>query len=204
MCNAKNKIEKLLFSKLLRKKNRNHKIAYVSLITTIVVVANMFFEFKFMDVQFSFTIAVSALSGVALGSLLGFTACFLGDLVGFLYNSGGFAYMPWIGLSMGLTSAFAGLLYNALESDNKAVNVIKGIVVCALSLLICTIGINTTAFWLLYSPTTPYGVYLVARLIGKGQIFNCLVNYVLVIIGAPLLEKLLYKSNLSQESGQKD
>ena len=196
----KNKIEKALFSKLLRSKNRNHKIAYVSLVTALVVVANMFFEFKFMDVQFSFTIAVSALSGVVLGPFLAFIACFLGDLVGFLYNSGGFAYMPWIGLSMALTAAFAGVAYNAFESQKTSVNVLKGAVVCALSLFICTIGINTTAFWLLYSPTTPYGVYLVARLFGKGQIFNCLVNYVLVAIGAPIIEKLLYKSNRAEES----
>ena len=194
----------MLFSKLLRSKNRNHKIAYASLVTTIVVVANMFFEFKFMDTQFSFTIAVSALSGVALGPILGFTACFLGDLVGFFYNSGGFAYMPWIGLSMALTSAIAGLVYNSFESEKPFVNVLKGIVVSILSFAICTVGINTTAFWLLYSPTTPYGVYLVARLIGKGQIFNCLVNYVLVVIGTPLLEKLLYKSNRGEEKPEKE
>lgn len=196
----KNEIKKALFSKLLRTKNRNHKIAYVALITALVVVANMFFEFKFMDVQFSFTIAVSALAGVTLGPLLGFIACFLGDLVGFLYNSGGFAYMPWIGLSMALTSVFAGVAYNLFKSKKTWVNIVKGVTICVLSLLVCTIGINTTAFWLLYSPTTPYGVYLAARLFGKGQIFNCLVNYVLVVIGAPVLEKLLYKSNREEES----
>ena len=189
------RLEKWLFSKLLRQKNRNHKLAYVALITALVVVANMFFEFKFMDVQFSLTIAVSAFAGILLGPLLGFAACFLGDLVGFLYNSGGFAYMPWIGLSMALTSAFAGIAYNLLENDKGWICFLSGVLVCVLSLFVCTIGINTTAFWLLYSPTTPYGTYLVARLFAKGQIFNCLFNYVFILVGAPILKKLLYKSN---------
>lgn len=196
MSNAnKERLEKWLFSKLLRQKNRNHKLAYVALITALVVVANMFFEFKFMDVQFSLTIAVSAFAGILLGPLLGFAACFLGDLVGFLYNSGGFAYMPWIGLSMALTSAFAGIAYNLLENDKGWICFLSGVLVCVLSLFVCTIGINTTAFWLLYSPTTPYGTYLVARLFAKGQIFNCLFNYVFILVGAPILKKLLYKSN---------
>jgi ECF transporter S component (folate family) len=200
MSNAnKEKVEKLLFSKLLRQKNRNHKLAYVALITSLVVVANMFFEFKFMDVQFSLTIAVSAFAGILLGPLLGFAACFLGDLVGFLYNSGGFAYMPWIGLSMALTSAFAGIAYNLFDKDEGWVCFFIGVLVCVLSLLVCTIGINTTAFWLLYSPTTPYGTYLAARLFAKGQIFNCLFNYVFIIVGAPILKKLLYKSNRTEK-----
>lgn len=200
MSNAnKEKVEKLLFSKLLRQKNRNHKLAYVALITSLVVVANMFFEFKFMDVQFSLTIAVSAFAGILLGPLLGFASCFLGDLVGFLYNSGGFAYMPWIGLSMALTSAFAGIAYNLFDKDEGWVGFFIGVLVCVLSLLVCTIGINTTAFWLLYSPTTPYGTYLAARLFAKGQIFNCLFNYVFIIVGAPILKKLLYKSNRTEK-----
>ena len=191
MSNAnKERLEKWLFSKLLRQKNRNHKLAYVALITALVVVANMFFEFKFMDVQFSLTIAVSAFAGILLGPLLGFVACFLGDLVGFLYNSGGFAYMPWIGLSMALTSAFAGIAYNLLENDKGWICFLSGVLVCVLSLFVCTIGINTTAFWLLYSPTTPYGTYLVARLFAKGQIFNCLFNYVFILVGAPILKKI--------------
>ena len=187
--------ERLLFSATLENKKASHKLAYIAVMTAFSVVANMFFEFKFMDVQFSLTIAVSAFAGILLGPLLGFAACFLGDLVGFLYNSGGFAYMPWIGLSMALTSAFAGIAYNLLENDKGWICFLSGVLVCVLSLFVCTIGINTTAFWLLYSPTTPYGTYLVARLFAKGQIFNCLFNYVFILVGAPILKKLLYKSN---------
>ena len=185
----------LLYSKLLQGKNRNHKIAYIAVITALLVVTNMFFEFKFMDVQFSLTIAMSALSGLLIGPLFGFIACFLGDLVGFLYNSGGYTYMPWVGLSLSLTAAFSGLVFNAFESEKRGIFFLKASIVCLLSLLCCTIGVNTTAFWLLYSPKTPYMTYLIARLFAKGQIFNCLFNYALIFVGAPALTKLLRRRN---------
>ena len=85
-------IKRLLFSATLAEKNASHKIAYISVMTDIVVVANMFFEFKFADTQFSLTIVVSALCGLIIGPLFGFAACFLGDLVGYLYHSAEFAY----------------------------------------------------------------------------------------------------------------
>ena len=95
--NLFSKWERLLFSNLLVGKNASHKIAYIGLVTAFVVVANIFFEFKLADTQFSLTLAVSVVAGILLGPVFGFVACFLGDLVGFLYNSAGFVYMPWIG-----------------------------------------------------------------------------------------------------------
>jgi hypothetical protein len=85
---------RLFFSGAISNETKpSKKIAYIAVMSAFLAVANMF-EFKFADVQFSLTIASSALSGVVLGGVFGFIASFLGDLVGFLYNSGGFAYMP--------------------------------------------------------------------------------------------------------------
>ena len=78
---------RLLFSKTLLSKSKNVKIAYIAVATAFVSATNMFFEFKFLEVQFSLTLAVSALVGIILGAVPGFLACFLGDLVGFLYHS---------------------------------------------------------------------------------------------------------------------
>ena len=69
--------KRLLLSATLADKNASHKIAYIAVMTAIVVVANMFFEFKFADTQFSLTIVVSALCGLIIGPLFGFAACFL-------------------------------------------------------------------------------------------------------------------------------
>ena len=149
----------------------------------------MFFEFKLADTQFSFTLVISALTGIILGSLFGFCACFLGDLVGFLYHSSGFAYYPWIGISMGLTAVLAGLIVNGIPSKSKGWLYVKLAVVCVLTFCICTVAINTTAFWILYSKVG-FWKYFVARIFVQGQIWNSLVNYVLLFIAVPALQKI--------------
>ncbi len=181
--------KELLFSKTLVGKNRSQKIAYIAVMTAFCVVANMFFEFKLADTQFSLTIAVSALTGILIGPLFGFTACFLGDLVGFLYNSAGFAYMPWIGLSMGLTAVLAGFIVNGWKGERPWVLYAKLALVCLANFLLCTVVINTTAFWLLYSKVD-YFTYLVSRLFVQGQIWNSLFNFVLLFIAVPVLSRI--------------
>lgn len=181
--------KRLLLSKTIAEKSYSHKIAYVSVFTALCVVANMFFEFKLADTQFSFTLVISALTGIILGPLFGFCACFLGDLVGFLYHSSGFAYYPWIGISMGLTAVLAGLIVNGISSKTKGWLYVKLAVVCVLTFCICTVAINTTAFWLLYSKVS-FWKYFVARIFVQGQIWNSLVNYVLLFIAVPALQKI--------------
>jgi ECF transporter S component (folate family) len=179
----------LLLSETLVKKRGSHKIAYIAVMTAFSVVANMFFEFKLAETQFSLTLLVSFLTGIIIGPLFGFVACFLGDLVGFLYHSAGFAYMPWIGISMGLTAVLGGLIVNGLHSKKPWFLYVKLALVCLLSFTVCTVLINTTAFWLLYSKVD-YATYLVSRLFVQGQIWNCLVNYILLFVSAPALAKI--------------
>jgi hypothetical protein len=150
----------------------------------------MFFEFKFLEVQFSLTLAVCALAGVIMGAGVGFIAAFLGDLVGFLYNSAGMIYMPWVGISMGFVALISGIIVNGIKG--KKFNIyLRIIVVAILTLFICTIAINTTAFWIFYSNgKTDYFTYLFTRLIVKGQIINSLVNYAILFITVPVLKKI--------------
>ncbi len=181
--------ERLLFSETLATKSGSHKIAYIAVMTAFCVVANMFFEFKLADTQFSLTIVVSALTGILIGPTFGFAACFLGDLVGFLYHSAGYAYMPWIGLSMGLTAFISGGVMLIKGNGKGWLLYVKLMVVCCSTFLVCTVAINTTAFWLLYSKVS-YTTYLVSRLFVQGQIWNSLFNYFLLFIFVPLLERV--------------
>ena len=181
--------EKWLLSETMQGKNDSHRIAYIAVFTAFCVVSNMFFEFKLAETQFSLTLFLAMLTGIIIGPLFGFVACFLGDLVGFLYHSAGFAYMPWIGISVGVASMIAGFIVNALRSDKTWFLYVKLALVCLLSLTICTIRINTTAFWLLYSKVD-YATYLVSRLFVQGQIWNCLINYALLFISVPALTKI--------------
>ncbi len=182
--------KRLLFSEALEGKSRNQKIAYIAVMTAFSVVGNMFFEFKLADVQFSLTIFLSALSGILIGPIFGFVACFLGDLVGFLYHSGGYAYLPWVGLSMGLTAFFAGALFTFVKGNGKAWFLyVKLALVCLSNFFLCTVAINTTAFWLLHSKVD-YGAYLVTRLFVQGQIWNSIFNFALLFFAIPLLNRV--------------
>ncbi|MBO5240942.1 MAG: ECF transporter S component [Clostridia bacterium] len=186
---TKEKWKRVLFSSTLEGKNESHKIAYIAVMTALIVVANMFFEFKFAETQFSLTLVISALTGFMIGPLFGFAACFLGDLVGFLYHSAGYAYLPWIGISMGLTATIAGLC-GELPFAFKGGKYIKLALVSLLSFAVCTVAINTTAFWLLYAKGVPYTTYLISRLFVQGQIWNSLFNYALLFIAVPALAKV--------------
>ena len=189
MNRTKEKWKRVLFSSTLEGKNESHKIAYIALMTALIVVANMFFEFKFAETQFSLTLVISALTGFIIGPIFGFAACFLGDLVGFLYHSAGYAYLPWIGISMGLTATIAGLC-GELPLSFKGGKYFKIALVSLLSFTVCTVAINTTAFWLLYASGVPYTTYLVSRLFIQGQIWNSLFNYALLFIAVPTLSKV--------------
>ena len=181
--------KRLLFSENLAGKGKSQKIAYIAVMTAFTVVANMFFEFKLAETQFSLTLAVSALTGLLIGPLFGFAACFLGDLVGFLYNSAGFAYLPWIGISMGITAASFGLIVSGIKSNKSWFLYVKIAVACVFTFAVCTVAINTTAFWLLYSKVD-YRTYLISRLFVQGQIWNSLVNYALVFLVVPTLGRV--------------
>ena len=181
--------KRVLFSSTLAEKNESHKIAYIALMTALIVVANMFFEFKFAETQFSLTLVISALTGFIIGPVFGFAACFLGDLVGFLYHSAGYAYLPWIGISMGLTATIAGFCAE-LPLFFKGAKYVKITLVAILSFFVCTVAINTTAFWLLYASGVPYTTYLISRLFIQGQIWNSLFNYALLFVAVPTLSKV--------------
>ena len=179
-----------LLSETMQGKNDSHRIAYIAVFTAFCVVSNMFFEFKLAETQFSLTLFLAMLTGIIIGPLFGFVACFLGDLVGFLYHSAGFAYMPWIGVALGLSAMLTGFIVNGIRSEGRFCLVIKMVLCCVLTFAVCTVGVNTTAFWLLYAPKVDYGTYLVSRLLVQGQIYNSLVNYALFCIAVPTLTRI--------------
>ena len=177
-------------SELLINATKTQRIAYIAVMTALCVVGNMFFEIKFADIQFSLTLFISALTGMLIGPLFGFVACFLGDLVGFLYNSSGFMYMPWIGVAMGVVAFISGLFINGINLKFKGGIYIKILIVAVSTFLLCTVIINTIPFWVMYGKGVPFFAYLFTRLFIKGQIFNSLFNYALMFILFPLILKL--------------
>lgn len=186
---TRNRWKEILLSPTLAYKSAGKRVAYIAVVTALVVVCNMFFEFKLAETQFSFTIVVSSLAGILIGPLCGFVACFLGDLVGFLYNSAGFAYLPWIGISMGITAMLAGFIVGGIDVKKSWFLYVKLALVSILTFAICTVAINTTMFWKLYSKVD-YWTYFVSRMFVKGQIWNTLFNAALLFVLVPTLKSI--------------
>ena len=195
-------MQNLFFSRFLKEKSHAKKVAYLGLLTAINVVFNLFFEFRTLDVQFSFTIMISSITGILSGAFSGFLVCMLADLIGFFLNSFGYIYMPWVGLSTGVLALFSGLIF--IKNSDKIF--IKTIIVCAVSLFICTILINSTGFYFYnraigfssavldyvneyFGKNVSYIAYVFYRLIFKAQIINSIFNFALLFIILPLLKK---------------
>jgi len=181
------KMKGMVFSGIMENCTGTRKIAYVAIMTALCVVCNMFFEFKLAETQFSLTLFFSIFTGMVIGPVFGFVACFLGDLVGFLYNSGGYPYMPWIGLAMGVAALVSGLVMNGIKDKTDNTKFLKILIVCITTFLVCTVGINTTAFYFLYGKGVPYLVYAVTRIFVMGQIWNSILNYALLFICYPIM-----------------
>ena len=160
-------------SPLLSGKSVSRKIAYLGVLTAFSVVANAFFEIKLGEIQFSLTIFVCALIGAIAGGGYGFVVCFLGDMIGFFLHPFG-AYLPMLGVSVGLTALFSGVFLSFLvdtkgneptvcepkkffgkEIARKTWENLKAgfatFFVCGLSFLVCTVGITHTTFFFTYA-----------------------------------------------------
>lgn len=207
--------KKLFLSELILNSSRTKRIVYIAMLAALSVVTNMFLEFKFYDVQFSLTIIVSAIIGGLIGAIPGFLACMLGDFVGYVYNSWGFLYFPWVGLSTAMIAFIAGIVINGVNIKSKGAIYIKLVLVCLISFFVCTVGINSTGFYFYnkamgfskavmdyvaerFGGHVSYIAYVAYRLIFKLQIVNCIVNYAVLIAVYPLILKInFFKSAVS-------
>ena len=192
----------LFVSEFISRKSAGGKIAYIGAFTALSVIAQAFVEFKlFIDVQFSLTIFVSMLCGIVLGGGLGFVAAFLGDLLGWLINSGGM-YMFWVGLSTAVVALIAGAIFSFVKRGGAAFPYLKLAVSCLATFLICTVLINSLGFYLYnramgfskavmayvddnFGGNVSFFAYLAYRLIFKGQILNNVFNYALLFAILP-------------------
>lgn len=198
-------LKRLLYSDLILDKSEAKQIAYIGVMTALCIATN-FLEWKFGDVQFSLTIFVSVLSGILIGPAFAAIACFLGDALGFLIHSGGFVYMPWIGISVAMMALISGLIIKIPFKFKHSVY-LKLAIICLLVLLICTVGINTTGMYLYYTKVgfsaatlsrlnEHFGgkinllSYALMRLFLIGQIYNSIFNYVLLFLAVPILSSI--------------
>ena len=196
--------QRLLFAKGIREKSYAHKIAYISVVTALNVIAN-FVELKFLDTQFSVTIVLGLLSGVVLGPVTGFASGLIGDALGVALR--GWLYMPWVGFSTATFALLSGMLVEFLPLRFKGGLQVRMAFACIVSFFVCTILINSTGFYYYneamgfstavveyatehFGEGVTYWIYVAYRLFFKGQIWNSLVNYALFFIALPVLMRI--------------
>ena len=193
---------------MLVSRPKSYKIAYMAVLAALNIVANTFISIPIGgDLQFSVTIFMSILTGIIIGPIFGAVAVFIGDAVGYLVNSWGLMYMPWVGLSCAVMAIIAGFIMNGVKLKFRGAVYVKLAIVSVLVLIVCTVGINTTGFYIFYTKvgfsakamgyiadrfggSVTYWTYLLCRMVFMGQIYNSLFNYALLFAAVPILNSL--------------
>ncbi len=197
-----------IFSSYVRSLSTGGKTAFIAVFAALSVITNTYLEFRMLDVQFSLTIFISVIIGVALGPLAGGASSLLGDFLGYVLCSWGQLYMPWVGLSTAMLSFLSGLV-NAVFNKNfrNSFFYLRYIIICVLSFFVCTVAINSTGFYFYnkingfssavldyvasrFGGSVSYLAYLCYRLFFKCQIYNNIFNYALLFVFLPVLKRI--------------
>lgn len=174
-------------------KRKSQIIAYIGVMTALNVVMNAVASIPLGFTQFSLTIFTSVLTGILIGPLYGFTACFIGDTLGYIIaNTGANGWTPWIGLATAMMAFVGGLIFNGLDWHGKGAWAGKLMIICLVTFVVSTVVINTTAMYLMWyrKAFDSWWIFLVTRLFLQGQIFNSLINYGLLFVVLPALAKV--------------
>lgn len=197
--------KRLFFSEIILRKSHAHRIAYIGVMTALCILSNTF-EIKFSDTQFSVTIFTSMLAGILIGPLSGAASAFLGDFIGYVINSMAFPYYWWVALSVALMALISGLVMRIPFSFRGGLYV-KLTISCFLSFFLCSLLVNSLGGYYIglklyfandlleyiqtqFGGQNTFGIYLLYRFIWKGQIWNSLLNFVLLFLALPALKSI--------------
>ncbi len=206
--------KRIFFSNFFLNATLAKKVAFTGVLGALAIVVNVV-EIKFADVQFSLTMFVALLSGILLGALPAALAILVGDSVGYLVNSMGYPYYWWVMLSLVVMAMIAGLIMK-IPLCFKGSVYLKLAFLCLLTLVVCSVGINSTGMYyigldLYTSPAIKealeanfggeksFFAYLIIRFFILGQIYNSILNYALLFVVLPTLSLIKpFKLNLRE------
>ncbi|NLL19411.1 MAG: folate family ECF transporter S component [Clostridia bacterium] len=115
-----------------------------------------------MTLRLSFGEIPIILAGILFGPLAGFMAGIAADLLGYMINTFGGAYIPGLTLGAGLTGLLPGLL---LRNVNKDLTFWRLLSAIALTQVVVSLGMNT--FWLSVTYSIPMIAMLPARMLAQ-------------------------------------
>lgn len=126
-----------------------------------------------MTLRLSFGEIPIIIAGIIFGPLAGFMSGIAADLLGYMINTFGGAYIPGLTLSAGLTGLIPGLLLRNVSKELTFWRILGAI---AISEVIVSICLNT--FWLSLAMGVPFVALLPARILAR---LILIVIYTLVI-----------------------
>ncbi|MEG2413596.1 MAG: folate family ECF transporter S component [Clostridia bacterium] len=184
----------------IKTRDYTKKLAYIAILTALACIFNYFTFFVNKVFSISFTMIPTFVAGVFIGPIGGFLVGFLGDfLVGMIFPQG--AYLITVGIASGLFGLIPGLVFKYIKLNAY----VKIVISFALEFVICTLAINTTTFWVVYSMAKgkSYWVYLWGRF--PFQLANTAINMALCCCIYAPMKKLfavanLYKRKVAQKA----
>ncbi len=138
------------------------RLCTVALLSALSIVSNAFAINLTQDISLSFTYLVLFVSGVFLGPIDGFLVGVIGDVIGCIIAPKG-PYAPTVTLSTGLLGVLPWVIFKLFALIRKCPYIVKVIASYLTCFLICSVLINTTTWYIMYSSKTPYFTYLVTR-----------------------------------------
>ena len=169
--------------------SKTQRITYVSVLTALAVVANVF-DIKISDeFQISLVATVGLISGYLLGGGLGFAVCFTGDLIGAIVNPHG-PYNPIIGIGTGLWGLIPGIAFSYFRGNRC----VKTCVSFLLGFILISAGVNVFGFCLMYPTRYTLSVLLPTLPL---KLAVCAVNCAISIGLVSVLPKVLPKDKFN-------
>ncbi len=184
--------------------SRKHtfRLCSIAVLSALSIVFNAYSINVTADISISFTYIISFVAGIFLGPLDGFAVGVIGDLIGCIIAPKG-PYAPTVTLSSGLMGVIPWLVF---RFTNKLPKYLKIALSFFCVFLICSVGINTPTWYIMYSSKTAYLEYVISR--NSMQLLVVAVNCVLTcVVFTPIENALksygLYQVNLHQENKEK-
>lgn len=158
--------------------SRNHtfKLCSIALLSALSIVFNAYAINLTPDISLSFTYIISFIAGVFLGPIEGFGVGVIGDLIGCIIAPKG-PYAPTVTLSSGLLAVLPWTIFTLCKKWPLSLKIVFSFI---FTFLVCSVGINTPTWYIMYNSKMDYLVYIISR--NAVQLQIVLLNCVLTMI----------------------
>jgi len=162
---------RVFFSDFFIRSSEGKKIALIAMFTALAVIANALSIDISPSQKITFTYLVGFFAGTFFGGVIGFVVMLLGDVIGFLINSGGGIFWFPLSLTTALLAFIPGIIMNAVRFRFKGGVFLKAAIamLAAYVFVTCFSGAlaNYTYVKYVYYAGREYGTLFSAYLIGK-------------------------------------